>query len=79
MTATELKKKIIDKIQLIENEDLLKETYRLIDIEFEDIESPYPLSPEMINAVSEARNQINKGDYLTHEQANAQIEEWLDK
>ena len=79
MTAIELKKKIIDKIQLIENEDLLKETYRLIDIELEDIESPYVLSAEMVSAISEARNQINKGDYLAHEQANEQIEEWLDK
>ncbi|MBK7096858.1 MAG: hypothetical protein IPH57_18030 [Saprospiraceae bacterium] len=79
MTAIELKKRIIDKIQLIENEDLLKETYRLIDIELEDIESPYVLSAEMNNAVSEARNQIKKGDFLTHNQANEQIEEWLDK
>ena len=63
MTAIELKKRIIDKIQLIENEDLLKETYRLIDIELEDIESPYVLSAEMNNAVSEARNQNKKGDF----------------
>lgn len=65
MTAIELKKRIIDKIQLIENEDLLKETYRLIDIELEDIESPYVLSAEMNNAVSEARNQIKKEIFNT--------------
>jgi hypothetical protein len=47
MTTIELKKRIIDRIQQIENEDLLKETSRLIELEMEDIESPYELSSEM--------------------------------
>lgn len=79
MTAIELKNIIIAKIQLIENVELLKETSLLIDIEIEDFESPYILTEDMNNAVSDARTQIKKGNFLSHSQANQEIEEWLDK
>jgi predicted transcriptional regulator len=79
MTTFELKKRIIDRIQQIENEDLLKETSRLIELEMEDIESPYELSREMIDAVEEAQEQIKKSEFLDHKDANKEIDKWLDE
>lgn len=79
MSTIELKKQLIDKIQLIDNEDLLKEASRLIDIELEEVETPYPLTEEMTIAVSKARNQIENGDFLTHTEANKEIDTWFVK
>ncbi len=79
MSTAELKKKLIDKISSIENVELLREASRLMDIEMVDIESPYTLSQEMERAVSDARSQIRNGDYLSHSEANKEMEEWLDK
>ena len=79
MSTIELKKRLIDRISSIENEELLKEASRLIDIETKEIESIYILSEDMDEAVSEAREQISKGNYLTHSEANKEIEKWFEE
>jgi len=39
----------------------------------------YKLSPEEIAAIQEGIEQIKNGQYLSDEEANKQIEEWLKK
>lgn len=79
MTKATLKEKLIYKIQNIENEDILNEIYRLLEIESEDLESSYVLNDEQINIVNEAKEQINNGQFLTHEEAQKKINQWLNK
>ncbi len=79
MSIAELRQKLIDKISSIENDELLREASRLIDIEIIDIENPYALSEDMEKAVSIAREQISNGNYLSHSEANKEFEEWFDK
>lgn len=78
MNKTTLKEKLINKIQNIENEDILKEVYRLLEIESEDLDS-YKLTNEQISVVNEAHEQIKKGHFLTHEEAQNKINQWLNK
>ena len=78
MKTTELKKRLIDKIQKSENNNLLEEAYRLLELESQDIEI-YQLNDEQKSAVAEAREQIKKGHILTGNQANHEIDEWLKK
>ena len=73
-----LKERLIKRIQETSDPDLLKEIYRLLEIDFDDLEL-YKLSDEQRDAIREAQQQINQGDFLTHEQANKEIEEWLKK
>ena len=78
MTARELKKKLIHKIDKSENNELLEEMYRLIANEETDI-SIYELSEEQIKAVEEGQLQYLNGQFLTEDQADKDIEEWLGK
>jgi replicative DNA helicase len=78
MSTVELRKRLIEKIQKTENENLLLEAYRLLELENEDLEV-YKLSDEQMNVVNEARQQIKNGQYLTNDQANKDIDEWLNK
>ncbi len=78
MSTIELKKRLIDKIQKIDNENLLGEAYRLLELETEDIEI-YKLNGEQRKAINEARQQIKKGQFLTDEKSNLEIDEWLNK
>ncbi len=78
MTAKELKKKLIHKIDLSENNELLEEMYRLIANEDTDI-NVYELSEEQIISVEDSQLQYKNGEFLTEEQANKDIEEWLGK
>lgn len=78
MSITELRKRLIDKINLIENDQLLREASRLFDLEIIDIEKPYILSEDMENAVSEAQTQVINGNFLTNSEANKEIEKWFE-
>jgi len=78
MSTIELRRRLIDKIQKTENEDLLEEAYRLLELETEDIEI-YKLNDDQRKAITEARQQINNGQFLTDDQSNKEIDEWLSK
>ena len=78
MSTVELRKRLIDKIQKTDNEGLLQEVYRLLELETEDIEI-YKLSDDQKKAVNEGRQQINDGRFLTNDQADNEIDEWLSK
>ena len=78
MSSAELKKRLIDKIQKTDNENLLQEAFRLLQLESEDIEV-YKLSDEQRSAVNEAREQIKRGEFLTDDEANKDVDEWLNK
>jgi len=78
MSTIELRARIIDKIQKTDNEKLLGEAYRLLQLEMEDLE-PYKINDEQLAIVSEAREQIKSGKFLTDEESNSEIDEWLSK
>jgi uncharacterized protein YktB (UPF0637 family) len=78
MTTKELKKKLILRIDQSINNELLEEMYRLIANEETDF-SVYELSEEQLKAVQEGQLQYKNGEFLTGEQADKDIEEWLGK
>ncbi len=74
----DLKERLIKKIQETTNPDVLKEVYRLLEIQFDDQEI-YQLSNDQKTVVNEAQEQIKKGEFLSNKEANHEIEEWLKK
>lgn len=78
MTKSTFKEQLISKIQNIEDVTILKEVYRLLEIESEDLKSSI-LTDEQISIVNEAREQIRNGQFLTHEEAHHKINQWLNK
>jgi predicted transcriptional regulator len=78
MSTIELRKLLIEKIQLTDDDKLLEEASRLLEVEI--IESDvYILSDKQKKAIEEGRNQIINGEYLTDEESNKEIDEWLNK
>jgi hypothetical protein len=78
MTTLELKKKLIKRINNIEDELLLQEVSRLIDTG-DDESDIYYFTKEESDAVEEARKQYERGEYLSNEEANKLFDEWLDE
>ena len=79
MSTTELKERLIDKIQSTKDERILLEAVRLLEIQLHEIEKPFQLTEEMKVAIDEAEAQIEAGETLSHEEANKEITEWLEK
>jgi hypothetical protein len=78
MKTVEIKKRLIQEIKLSSNKNLLEEFYNYLNQENKTQED-YKLSEEQNFAIKEARNQIKNGDYLSNEEADQEIEEWLNK
>lgn len=78
MTTLELKKKLIKRINNIEDELLLQEVFRLIDTG-DDESDIYFFTEEESRAIEEARESYKRGEFLTDEEANKEVDEWLGK
>jgi hypothetical protein len=78
MTVIELKKRLIGKINSTNNNEILEEMYRLIENDDADL-SVYKLSSDQNTAIEEAQDQYRKGNILTNDQADKEIDEWLGK
>ena len=74
----DLKERLIQRIKETQNPEVLKEVYRLLELELDDQDS-FELSEDQITAVREAQAQISNGALIDHEVANAKTEEWLRK
>jgi hypothetical protein len=76
-TISDLREKLSGKINKIERIDLLEYMLQLIENEEDSI--PYILSLEQENAVNEALDQYEKGQYISDEEADKEISKWLNK
>jgi predicted transcriptional regulator len=78
MSTIELRKLLIEKIQLTDDDKLLEEASRLLEVEI--VESDvYILNDKQKMAIEEGRKQIINGEYLTDDESNKEIDEWLSK
>jgi hypothetical protein len=78
MSATELKLRIIEKITAIEDELILEEIYKLVDIESE-MDSIYRLTDIERKAVHIGLRDVKEGRVYSSEAADNMIKEWLKK
>ena len=78
MSAIELKERLIEKIQATDDKNILEEAYRLLEIESVEMEI-YKFDDDLKRQIEIARLQINEGQFLTNDQANNEIDEWLNK
>jgi hypothetical protein len=78
MSVTELKLRIINKIMTIEDELILKEIFRLVDLESE-MDSVYRLTNDEQKAIDTGLKDIKEGRVYSSEAADNMIKEWLRK
>lgn len=78
MKTIDIKNKLINEINLSKNKNLLEELYHFLNLDNE-IQETYKLNAEQKSAIAEAREQIKNGDFLTNDQADQEIDEWLNK
>jgi hypothetical protein len=76
-TINELREKLTGRINRVERIDLLEEM--LLILEEEEDRTLYILNTDQKNAVTEALNQYKNGQYLSEEDADKDINKWLEK
>ena len=78
MSSLELKQKIIEKIESIEDDNLLAEIYRTLEISQAD-NDVFVLTPPMRIALDEGLEDVKHGRVISNDEANKEIDEWLSK
>lgn len=78
MSVTELQQKLIDKISITNDVDLLEDIYSFIGID-EEVGKFYTLSEKQILSIEQSQKQIKDGNYFTNDEVNKEIDEWLEK
>ena len=77
MQEENLKDKLINKLKEIDDPAILEEVSNLFELH--EPETVYQTNDQQKKAVEEATEQIKNGQTLTDEQANKDIDEWLNK
>lgn len=78
MSTVELKERLISKILHTDSPEILREVFRLLEIEEGEIEV-LKLSEQQKQAILNGQEDIQNGHFLTNEQADQEIDEWLNK
>ena len=78
MFTNQMKQELIDKIISITDENILEEVYRIIEVGGKDIDRVV-LSNQQKESIDKGIKDIEEGNYLSNEEANQEIEEWLKK
>jgi dihydroxyacetone kinase DhaKLM complex PTS-EIIA-like component DhaM len=78
MSVIELRKKIMERVSSIENEEILKEIYDIIGAEA-NLEPVYKLTDEERSAIEIGLKDLREGRVVSSTKANDLIQEWLKK
>ncbi|MFI5136387.1 MAG: hypothetical protein ACHQIM_01080 [Sphingobacteriales bacterium] len=78
MSAIELKEKLMEKINGIDDEALLHEIADFIDFDVES-DGVYVLSPEEVEAIKDGIDQIERGMAISNEEARKIFDKCLGK
>ncbi len=78
MTVIELKEKLIAEIRNTDNLELLDHLSDVIEFE-SNIGGIHVMSAGEIEAVKDGLEQLQNGQWVSHEEANREIDEWLKK
>jgi hypothetical protein len=75
MATLELKKYLVSKINLIEDDSVLDKIKAIVDKQ----ESVYVLSDYHLKRLEESRKQFAEGDFYTQEEMDLKVEKWLNE
>ena len=77
MIASKQRDDLIERIKSIQDPRVIEEIYRLLDITFE--ESVYTLTDEQRKDISQAREEIRRGEGISSEQVDKEFDAWLNE
>ena len=76
MSTLELRKQLISKIQITEDEEILEALLKMLEFELNH-SKVYHLNKFQKDAITIAKQQIVNGEVYTEEEANKLTDEWL--
>ena len=80
MATIDIKESLLAHIRGMKDQHLLAEIYEWLKLaEAQNVNGIYQLSESQERLLEESRQSIRSGQFLTEEEANQEIDEWLGK
>ncbi|MBK6482244.1 MAG: hypothetical protein IPG01_03710 [Chitinophagaceae bacterium] len=76
MSTIELKQRLIEKIQVTDDNDILNGLLKLLEFEL-NATVTYKLNAHQKESIAISREQITKGEVYTEDEVNKLTDEWL--
>lgn len=76
MTKTALKKKLIKGIENLNNEEMLQELMKMVNL-YSEMDEIIQLSPKQKVALNKSIEDVKKGKVISSAKANKEINKWL--
>lgn len=73
-----MKQQLINKIQSTDDANILEEVYRILEVSTQEVDK-IVLSNDQKTKIDSGIKDIEEGRYLTHDEANREINAWLKK
>jgi len=77
MSTAELKIDLISRIANTEEPRIIEELSKLLDFELDN--ETYKLNPQQLQRVSEAKAEYLAGNVVSEQQADEEIDEWINE
>ena len=78
MSTIEIQKELIEKIRSTYDESVLEEVYKILELNTENFDK-IVLTDFQKSKIDAGLKDMEDGNFISHEEANKQIEEWLKK
>mgnify|MGYP000870811929 FL=1 len=78
MSTIEIQKELIEKIRSTYDESVLEEVYKILELNTENFDK-IVLTDFQKSKIDSGLKDMEDGNFISHEEANKQIEEWLKK
>ena len=78
MTVIELQNKVKNRIELVNDTDLLEEILNLLDLD-SNPEATYEIPEEHLQELEISLGQLNSGQTISNAEVDAKVQEWLAK
>ena len=76
MTITEMKKSILERVNQIDDDLILEEVYRILQMPFDEKEI-FVFNQQQKDSLDRVEQEIDNGRYVTNEQSEKDLDEWL--
>lgn len=78
MSEQNTKTLLHESIENINDEDFLFAVKQILDRKYLPVDQPN-LAPEQVQRIEESKTQIQQGNFFTAEQADEQVDRWLNE
>lgn len=78
MSIHEMQEKLVDKIRSTNEDYVLEEVYRLLELEANN-EELYQLNEEQTKLIDMSLREVEQGKYYSNEDVKKETKEWLSK